>query len=215
MRNNLQAMTSSSNAAGPVMPAGNSLPALVVIGASAAGPPALVRVLSALPAAFPACVAIVQHIRPDFPSRLPEVLARGCALPVLEAKSSLILEPGSVYIAPPDRHLSISPQGRVVLRSTPPVNYVRPSVDVLFQSAAIWKGRTVAAVLTGTGRDGAEGIRAIHQAGGLTIAQRPAACSGMPEAAIATGCVRMILPLEQIGPAIVEAVSALVRGEAA
>ncbi|BCW97178.1 MAG: hypothetical protein KatS3mg024_0005 [Armatimonadota bacterium] len=188
---------------------------LVVIGASAGGPPALVRVLSDLPAAFPACVAVVQHIRPDFPSRLPEVLSRACALPVLEAKSSLVIEPGAVYVAPPNRHLSISAPRRIVLRSTPPVNYVRPSVDVLFQSAALWKGKVIAAVLTGTGRDGAEGIRAIHRSGGLTIAQRPAACSGMPEAAIATGCVQMVLPLEQIGPAIVEAVSALARGEAA
>ncbi len=186
-----------------------------MVGASAGGPPALVRFLSALPAGFPACVAIVQHIRPDFTSRLPEVLGRACALPVMDARSSALLEAGTVFVAPPDRHLSVSPQGRIVLRSTPPVNYVRPSVDVLFESAASWRGGVVAVVLTGTGRDGAEGIRAIHRAGGLTIAQRPAACSGMPEAAIATGCVRMVLPLEDIGPAVVEAAGRLARREAA
>jgi len=208
-------MASSNSSSNPGASAAVPRLPVVVVGASAGGPPALARLLSSLPAAFPGCVAIVQHIRPDFPSRLPEVLSRGSALPVLEARGSLLVEPGSVYIAPPGRHLTISPQGRLTVRGGPPVNYVRPSVDVLFQSAAALGSRVIAVVLTGTGRDGAEGIRAVHRAGGLTIAQRPAACSGMPEAAIATGCVRMILPLEEIGPAIVEAAAALLSDDAA
>lgn len=121
---------------------------------------------------------------------------------------------GTVYIAPPDRHLLVSGDGTLSLTQSELVHFVRPSADLLFESvAASYKDHAVAVVLSGTGSDGAMGVRAIKKTGGIVIAQdeQSADFSGMPNAAIRTGSVDRVLPLTEIGPALV----ALVQGGAA
>ena len=177
---------------------------VVAIGASAGGVAALPTVLSALTPGFPAAVIVVQHLDPHTRSLLSNVLSRTCALPVREARSGAILEPGVVYVAPPGVHLVLR-GGTLVLTDTAPVHFVRPSVDVLFASVAEACGtRAVGVILTGAGVDGAAGMRAIKTAGGRTVVQEPrsAAHEGMPNAASATGCVDFSLPLDEIGPAL-------------
>jgi len=183
------------------------------MGASAGGIVALRTVLRTFPPQFPATVVVVQHVDPRRESVLPALLARHCAIPVMSAPDEALLRPAIVYIAPPATHLIVRP-GRLLLTVTPLVNYSRPSVDLLFQSAAESYGaRVLAVVLTGTGVDGAAGVRAVKAAGGFVIAEDPATAEhrGMPEAARRTGYVDLLLPLAAIGPAIVDAVAAARR----
>ncbi len=184
---------------------------VVALVASAGGLAALGSILSALPADFPAAIVVVQHLDPSRPSLLASILARHCGLSVREANHNDRLRPGSVYVAPPDRHLVVGPGGVLALTATEPVHHVRPSADALLESLGRSIGpRTVAVVLTGAGHDGADGVRAVKHRGGTVIAQdRPSSQSfGMPGAAIGTGCVDTILPLEQIAPALVHLVTA-------
>jgi two-component system, chemotaxis family, protein-glutamate methylesterase/glutaminase len=177
---------------------------VVAIGASAGGVGALPAVLSTLPREFPAAVIVVLHLDPHFRSYLASVLSRECRLPVREAASGEMLQPGIVYVAPPAAHLVVR-GGALVLTDAAPVHFVRPSVDVLFSSVAAACGpRAVGVILTGAGKDGADGLRAIKRFGGRTIVQDPASAehSGMPTAACATGCADLTLPLLQIGPAL-------------
>jgi two-component system, chemotaxis family, protein-glutamate methylesterase/glutaminase len=177
---------------------------VVAIGASAGGVAALPIVLSTLPANFPAAVLVVQHLDPDVRSHLARVLQRGCALPVRDAVADVTIEPGIVYVAPPGLHLLLR-DGRVVLTDTARVHFSRPSIDVLFDSiAAAYGPRAVGVILTGSGSDGAAGLRSISRAGGRTIVQEPATAeySAMPSAAGATGCADFTLPLSRIGPAL-------------
>jgi two-component system chemotaxis response regulator CheB len=183
-------------------------PDVVVMGASAGGIVALRVVVGSFPPQFPATVLVVQHVDPRRASVLPALLARHCAIPVAAAADEEDLRPATVSIAPPATHLIVRP-GRMLLTITPLVNHTRPSIDLLFQSAAESYGaRVLAVVLTGTGIDGAAGVRAVKAAGGFVIAQDPATAEhrGMPEAARRTGCVDLLLPLAAIGPAIVDAV---------
>lgn len=179
---------------------------VVAIGASAGGVAALPAVLSALPADYASAVLVVLHLGPHSQSFLAAVLARQCRLPVRQAKSGDILRPGVVYVAPPAAHLVLR-GGALMLTDTAPVHFVRPSVDVLFESVAAACGpHAVGVILTGTGVDGAAGLRAIKRAGGRTIVQDPAnaAHAGMPSAARATGCADVTLPLDAIGPALAD-----------
>jgi two-component system, chemotaxis family, protein-glutamate methylesterase/glutaminase len=181
---------------------------VVAIGASAGGVEALHVVLSALPAEFPVPVLVVQHMDPRHKSMLAGLLARRCRLHVKQAVPHEELRPGTVYIAQPDAHLLVR-EGRLVLTDTPQVHFSRPSIDRLFESVADAYGdRVIAVVLSGSGVDGADGVRAVKGKGGTTIAQHPASAahSGMPQAARATGCVDVTLPLEEIGPALVSLV---------
>jgi two-component system, chemotaxis family, protein-glutamate methylesterase/glutaminase len=174
---------------------------LVVIGASYGGLYALMDLLGALPTDFPSPVVVVQHRAPDDSddTRLAQVLGRYSALPVHDAHDKEGLEPGQVYLAPPDYHLLVE-DDHLVLAVDEPVNYSRPSIDVLFESAAAAFGdRVTAILLTGYGRDGAAGIARVREAGGRTIVQEPktALQPAMPEAGIAAGAAEVV-PLDEI-----------------
>jgi len=162
-------------------------------------------VLAALPAHFPAALVVVQHLDPRHRSLMADILAKRTALEVKQAAEGDRLEPGRAYVAPPNRHLLINPGGRVSLTQTELVHFVRPSADLLFEStAASFKERAIAVVLSGSGSDGAMGVRAIKKMGGTVILQnaRNAEFPGMPEAAHATGAADFVLDLDEIAPAL-------------
>ncbi|MBE9051394.1 chemotaxis protein CheB [Nostocales cyanobacterium LEGE 11386] len=184
---------------------------IVAIASSAGGLSALREILSTLPGEFTAAIAVVQHLAPQHRSLMSEILARRTALKVKQAKNGDSLTPGTVYIAPPDHHLLVNSNGTLSLSQSELVHFLRPSADLLFESvAASYKDRAIAVVLTGTGKDGARGVEAIHQMGGTIIAQdkKTAEFSGMPNATINTGNVNFVLPLPEISAALV----ALVMG---
>jgi two-component system chemotaxis response regulator CheB len=179
---------------------------IVAIGSSAGGLQALTVVLMALPVEFPVPVVAVQHLDPRHRSLMAEILSRRIRLPITEAKHGQCLETGVVYIAPPNQHLLVNPDHSLTLTQTELVHFVRPSVDLLFESVAgSYAERAIAVVLTGTGSDGNMGVQAIKKKGGTVIAQDESSSEffGMPEAAIKTGCVDFILPLTEIAPALV------------
>lgn len=189
-------------------------PPIVLIGVSTGGPAALNELVPAFPATLAAPVFIVQHMPPHFTEALAERLQSRSAVPVKEAQDGETAHSGRVYLAPGGRHMRLAPgqQGEIVVRITddPPENACRPSVDYLFRSVALnFPGRSIAAVLTGMGNDGATGIRLLKHGGSLTIAQDEASCVvfGMPREAILTGAVDSVLPLSQIAGAIQRAVA--------
>ena len=174
---------------------------LVAIAASAGGLSALSEVLSGLPIEFPAATVVVQHLDPKHRSLLVDILSRRVVLPVQSAQAGDRLCPGIVYIAPPNYHTLVNPDGTFDLAQTARVNFVRPAADRLFESVATtYANRAIAVVLTGTGKDGALGIQAIKQQGGMVIVQDEATAEffGMPSAAIQTGMVDVVLPLADI-----------------
>jgi two-component system, chemotaxis family, protein-glutamate methylesterase/glutaminase len=175
---------------------------IVVVAASAGGIGALTSVLSALPADFPAPIVVVQHLSRDHPSMLAGILDRRSPLTVQEAQDGETLRAGTVYIAPPDHHVLVTSDGALSLSQTELVHFVRPSADVLFESAAASYGLgVVAVVLSGAGVDGAAGVEEVKRRGGVIIAQDEAtsASFGMPSAAIRTDTVDDIVPLDEIG----------------
>jgi two-component system chemotaxis response regulator CheB len=179
--------------------------AIVAVAASAGGIHGLTELLGALGPDLPVPVLVVQHLDPRHRTVLADVLSRRTDLPVELARARERARPGTVYIAPPDRHLLIGPDGVLTLTATEPVNFVRPSADLLFESVADAFGpRAIVCVLTGTGRDGAKGADAVKSRGGTVIAEDPlsAAFSGMPQAAVDTGAVDHVLPLEEIAAAV-------------
>jgi two-component system chemotaxis response regulator CheB len=178
---------------------------LVTIGASLGGIDALHSLLKPLPTDFGAAVAVVLHRRPDSESRLAEVIGLRCALPVCEPEDKAAIKPGHVYLAPADYHLLVEP-GQFALSIDEPECFSRPSVNVLFESAADAYGRRVCAVvLTGSSDDGAEGLAAVRRAGGVTVVQDPSTAESpvAPRAALARGTVDHVLALEQITPLLV------------
>jgi two-component system chemotaxis response regulator CheB len=179
---------------------------LVVVGASLGGPRALATLLRGLPATFPAPIAVVQHIADGFTEGLASWLSSESRLDVREAADGDLLRPGRVLVAPTGRHLLVA-DGVARLSDAPPVDTFKPSVNPLFVSAARSHGaRACGVILTGMGRDGAEGLRAIKDAGGPTLAQDEAtsAVFGMPRAAIELGAVDRVLPLEEIARSLLE-----------
>jgi two-component system, chemotaxis family, protein-glutamate methylesterase/glutaminase len=179
---------------------------VVVIASSAGGITALARVLGGMPDTFPAPIVVLQHLSPQYPSALVAILARTTRLHVQTAVEGARLEPGSVYVAPPDHHVLIGEGNTLHLSQSAPVHNLRPSADLLFVSAATMCGhRAVGVILTGTGRDGAAGAEAINKGGGTVIVQDHASSefSGMPDAAIATGVADLVVPLEQIASALI------------
>ncbi|TVP56512.1 MAG: chemotaxis protein CheB [Nodularia sp. (in: Bacteria)] len=179
---------------------------IVAIASSAGGLKALTKILSTLPKDFTAAIALVQHLAPQHRSLMSEILTRHTALKVKQAQQGDCLTPGTVYIAPPDYHLLVNSDGTLSLSQSKPVHFLRPSADLLFASvAASYKDRAIAVVLTGTGRDGATGVEAIHKMGGTVIAQdkKSSEFAGMPSATINTGNVDFILPLDQISATLV------------
>ncbi len=178
---------------------------LIVVAASAGGLAALIRLLGSLPT-LPVAIAVVQHLLPTHPSLIADILRRRTGLDIREAKEGDVLRPGVVFTAPPDRHLVIEADHRLSLSTAEAVHFVRPSADLLFESAArVFGERAIAVVLSGTGRDGACGVQAVKAAGGWVIAQseQSAEFYGMPGAAIDTGVVDAVLPVEAIASALV------------
>jgi two-component system chemotaxis response regulator CheB len=183
---------------------------VVALCASAGGLDAISQILSHLPADFGAAITVVQHLNPHYPSMMVEILARRTALSVKQAEERDVLSPGTVYVAPPDLHLLVNSDNTLSLSRSSLVHFVRPSADLLLESvAASFKDRAIAVILTGTGSDGAMGVRAIKRMGGTAIAQdrETAEFFGMPEAAIDTEMIDLILPLTEIAAQLLSLVA--------
>ncbi|MFE0027441.1 chemotaxis protein CheB [Amycolatopsis sp. NPDC059021] len=179
--------------------------AIVALASSAGGITALGRVLSGFADGFPVPVVLVQHLDRRHKTIIAEVLGRRAKLPVRLAEAGEQAKPGTVYIAPPDKHLLVEPGGRLTLSNSELVHFLRPSADLLFESVAgTYAQRAIACVLTGTGADGAMGASAVKSRGGTVIAQDPetAEFRGMPEAAVEAGAVDFVLQLDEIAPVI-------------
>ncbi|MBX3623912.1 MAG: chemotaxis protein CheB [Rhizobacter sp.] len=177
----------------------------VVIGGSAGGVDALAVMLPALPPTLPVPVIVVLHLPREKPSLLVEIFSRQCALPVQEAQDKAPIEPGNVYFAPADYHLLVDRGPSFALSVDEPVHYSRPSIDVLFETAAdVYAEHLLAVVLTGASQDGAAGLAAVHRAGGTTVVQEPqeALSPYMPESALRTSPVDHVLPLAGIAQLI-------------
>ncbi len=181
---------------------GAAMAGLVVMGCSAGGFRALTEVLSGLPADYPLPVMLVQHLHLNDEGLFAGHLALESPLPVTEPFDKEEIRPGHVYVAPADYHMLVESGGTVALSTDGKVHWSRPSIDVLFESAAYAFGRRVIGVImTGASDDGSQGIRTIRSRGGFTIAEDPATAEFpfMPRSAVATGCVDTILTLEGIG----------------
>ena len=175
--------------------------ALVAVASSAGGFGALKQLLSDLPSDIPAGLLIVQHLDPRHRSLLAELLDRKSPLPVSEAKDGDLVTPGHAFVAPPDHHLLVNPDHTLLLTRTELVHFVRPSADLLFESVAATFGpRAIAVVLSGTGLDGSMGVKAVKKMGGSVVAQDEGSSDffGMPSAAIMTGDVDVVAPVERI-----------------
>jgi len=178
---------------------------LIAIGASAGGFQALTQILGRLPAEFPGSITIVQHRHADESSLLGELLAKRSRLPVIEPCHGAVLRPGHVYVAPADYHLLVEP-GTLSLSVDPPVNFSRPSIDVLFETvAAAYGAHAVGVVLTGANADGALGAARLAAAGAALIVQDPttADAPAVPMAALARVPAAAVLSLAEIAQRIV------------
>lgn len=178
---------------------------LLVLGASTGGPQAMSQILSHLPKNFPASVIIVQHVDSMFAPGLATWLQEHCVLPVQTVRAGTRPTPGHVYIASTNDHMVLRSDSSLSYTPNPKTSNYRPSIDVFFQSvSALWRGRGCAVLLTGMGRDGAQGLLALRRAGFHTIAQDKASSVvyGMPKAAAELGAAETILPLGLIGDAI-------------
>ena len=173
----------------------------IVIGASAGGVEALSVLLPALPADLRAPLFIVVHLPRERPSLLAEIFARKCALKVREAEDKMRVEPGTVYFAPPDYHLLLDEGPQLALSIDELVHFSRPSIYVLFESAAdIYAERLMGIILTGANDDGTAGLAAIHRAGGVTIVQEPESAQVplMALSALKRTPADFVLPLAEI-----------------
>jgi two-component system, chemotaxis family, protein-glutamate methylesterase/glutaminase len=174
----------------------------IVIGVSAGGWGALKTILGVLPEGFPLAIMVVMHRHPHSDDYLEKSLDNDCAVRVKQADEKESIVSGTVYFAPPNYHLLIEDVHALSLSVARAVNYARPSIDVLFESAAYVYGDTLAGlVLTGANSDGAVGLKKIKETGGLTLVQDPetAEATIMPHAAIAAADPDFVLPLGEIG----------------
>jgi two-component system chemotaxis response regulator CheB len=184
---------------------------LLAIAASIGGPAALRMLLPALERDFPIPILIVQHITREFVEGLVTSLSASLSLPVKLADDGELLTAGTIYFAPDDYHLGVSSSFRAMLSASPPIGGFRPSANFLFETAArATGGDTLAAILTGMGDDGLEGLRALKQQNGYIIAQdeETSVVFGMPGAAIKAGVVDSVLPLNAIAPKLNQIVAA-------
>jgi two-component system chemotaxis response regulator CheB len=185
-------------------------PKIIGIGTSTGGPHALAEILPRLPNDLSVPVVLVQHMPPLFTASLAETMATKCAVKVVQADHGMVLQAGTVYIAPGGQHLRVVDDGsatpkRIELTMDPPEHFCRPSVDYLFRSlAATYRAHAVGVILTGMGQDGAQGLLAMRQAGATTIGQDAATCTvyGMPREAYQLGAVELQLPLDLIAERI-------------
>jgi two-component system, chemotaxis family, protein-glutamate methylesterase/glutaminase len=176
-------------------------PEAIVIGASAGALEALSSLLPGLPADYRLPILVVVHLPPDKTSLLAELLRVRCAIRVREAEDKEPIEPGVAYFAPPDYHLLVEQDKRLSLSDDEPVLFSRPSIDVLFESAAdAYADGLIGVVLTGASSDGANGLKAVVEAGGVAVVQSPgsAYAIAMPEAAIAACPEARVLPVNEI-----------------
>jgi len=195
-------------AAAPVVN-GARLP-VAVLAASTGGPATLMKLIPEFPANFPAALLVVQHMPGTFTAQFAEQLSAVSLNPVKHAEHGDVLLAGHVYVCPGDCHLRIVPPGRIALDSSPRIAGYRPCIDVTLESVAGLVGaNSVVAILTGMGSDGARGVMAIQENGGMVIAQDEATSVifGMPQEAIKTGAVAQVLPLDQIAAAIARRVA--------
>ena len=182
---------------------------VIAIASSAGGIEALTTVVSALPADFSGAIVIVQHLSPHYQSYLPEILARRTELTVNEATEGTKLRAGQIYVTPPNKHSIVNKNGTLSLSDAPKEHYVRPSAEYTFKSLAMsYREKAVAIVLTGCDGDGKEGVQKIKEMGGKVIAQNEETSQvfSMPYSAIETGCVDLILPLNEIVDGIINIV---------
>jgi two-component system chemotaxis response regulator CheB len=181
----------------------------VVIGTSSGGLNALKAILPALPADFGVPIVIVQHIGPSSDSYWISLLDSMCRLHVKEVDEKESIEPGCVYVAPPNYHVLIERNGTLSLSIDERINYARPSIDVLFETAAaVYGNALIGIILTGANNDGTRGMSAIRHSGGLTVAQDPESAEAgyMPAAVIDAMQVDHILPLDEIAELLKRAV---------
>jgi two-component system chemotaxis response regulator CheB len=173
----------------------------VVIGVSAGGLFALSGILGELPVDFPLPIVVIQHRSKDERVLLEDLLQSKCKIKIKQADEKEKIRGGLVYIAPAGYHLLIEKDRSFSLSCDAPVNFSRPSIDVLFETAAeVYEDKLIGVILTGANKDGAAGIQAIERRGGITVAQNPASASFpvMPRAAIDTGSVKYIFELQEV-----------------
>lgn len=173
----------------------------VVIGASTGGPKALQEVLTKLPGNLNVPVFVVQHMPEGFTKVFAERLNKSCNMTVVEASDGMPINRNTIYIAKGGSHMTVASANRIVLNKEPAIWGVRPAVDKLFDSAIdVYGGNLLSVILTGMGRDGAEGTKRIKEHGGITISEDRSTCTiyGMPKAAYETGKVDLVLPLDQV-----------------
>ncbi|MEV1025932.1 chemotaxis protein CheB [Streptomyces sp. NPDC050264] len=190
--------------------------AAVLVASSAGGVEGLVALLGGLHATLPVPVLVAHHLNRSRETRIVDVLSRSTALTVELAEDGRLPRAGTVYIAPPNRHLCVQQSGVLSLTQEDRVNFARPAADPLFESAADTFGAgVIGCVLSGADGDGARGVEAVKAHGGTVIVQDPetAPFRGMPKAAIGTGQVDIVLPLTAIGPAITRLVQGDVPGD--
>ena len=179
----------------------------VVIGASTGGPKALQEVLTKLPSDLGVPVFVVQHMPEGFTKVFSERLDKACKMKVLEASEGMKIYKDTIYIAKGGQHMTIGANNALSLNEEPAIWGVRPAVDKLFNSAIkVYGGNLISAILTGMGRDGADGTSNIKDNGGVTISEDKSTCTiyGMPKAAFETGKVDLVVPLDQIATRIIK-----------
>jgi len=180
---------------------------IISLAASTGGPAAVAYVLKHIPENTPP-ILIVQHMQKGMTKLFAEGLNQECKIRVKEAEEGDVVQAALALIAPGGFHMVVTKNGKISLTTSPPVNYVRPSADVMMKSVAKnYASKNIGVILTGMGTDGAKGIELIKKKGGVTIAQDKKTCAvfGMPDAAIKTGCVDFITPLEYIPKEIMNA----------
>lgn len=193
-------------------------PELVILASSTGGPEALASMFRMFPRTLPAPMIVIQHMPPVFTTQLAERLASLSGLAVTEGTTDTELLPGRVVVAPGDHHLVVRRRGAALFTSPdrgPPENSCRPSADVTMRSAAaVLRGSLLAVVLTGLGRDGCAGARAVVEAGGRVLAQNQSSSVawGMPGSVVAEGLAERVLPLSDLAPAILTRLSRQSRG---
>lgn len=181
-------------------------PEVVAIGASAGGVEALKTVLSSFKVPSQLSVLVVLHFHPEGPNLLPEIYRDVCEFQIKEAESGEPMLPETIYIAPPDYHLSAEENHTLSLSTEGAVNFSRPSIDVLMESVAVSFGeKAVGILLTGANHDGAKGMMKIHEAGGITLVQDPSEAEYpiMPESAIALFKPLKVLPLNEMSQLLI------------
>lgn len=204
-------MKLQSSSPSPALPCEPAV-CVIAVAASVGGLHALSVILGGLPEDFPAAITIVMHVSPDHKSLLAEILDVRCAMVVRQAETGDVLCHSSVFVAPPNHHLSVTPGGLLELSSptAEKVHYARPSAEPLFATVAgVYREKSIAVVLTGGDGDGSMGVRIIKDQGGKVIAQDRDSSQdfSMPRTSIETGDVDFILPLDRIADKLIELVA--------